>query len=132
MNKKEIESLAYCIRDVFCNAYFGYSMIYAMEVLETNSFRMVFLVDYGESPFTIDLEEKGITTNVQMLEFIIYKPVLNKEIEMVISNTKNRNGLPVIIPINKSIQKILFGVLKTYCISDIRDYLINDINNINK
>lgn len=131
MDKEETESLAYCIRDVFCAAYLGYSMAYTIKL--DNSFRMVFLVDANISPFMMDLEKDGIIIDICMVEFVIYRTtLLKKEIDMVISNTINRNRLPLIIPVDKELKEILFRSRKNWSVDKIFEYLTNKINNYGK
>jgi len=127
MEKEEIKSLAHCIKDIFEGAYFGYTMIYSFEVQPNNSFRMAYLVDCSPSPFMEDLKKHKVKADVRMFEFVIYKTVLRKEMEMIITNTRDKNEIPITIPIDNELKKILYKTHKTWSIDKITDYLINSL-----
>jgi len=114
------------IKEVFCGAFFGYSIIH--EAGGTSGcHEVVFSLDGTWSPFTYELERHGIKIDMGMLDFRIYdhRTQVGSNIEMIISDAKGKDKKPLVVSFDNSASALLIETHRELAIGEIKEYLID-------
>ena len=84
MYKSAIEEQEFivAIKEALCGGYFGYSIVEDTRVAFGNNIHhnIIFSLDYGKSPFSEELAERGIDMGISVLRFRINYYPKNKSI----------------------------------------------------